>query len=800
MPKRSSDNISSNIQEDDHSNNPHINELENARNKQIDILQREKEDMISKIAKTKEEIINFYTDKREKIISQFSSEEKESRADLIRQKLQITDEYIDIEEKLNAEYEESQRKKEDKIKSLNLEEIKFNEGLDKDRSEIIKKTEETQISITKAQALIDGTEASEELYLSSIYQEVNIIKSSYKKEIDKVEANYLSEVRNIEERFKANKFNDEEDISLVKEIKKIITDKETIDFFMEKQVYESIKSLNSSLKTNSDLRLDRVSDEEVKILAEKLLIADGDVVFFTRILKGGKDFINENLDNIEKEQKIWEFFNTILNRHIAYGEKIHPSDVLKIFIDSNLSFKGKSDKLILKAMQFRNHRFLIKLIKEDPEYFMDNPDKTHDIFNRCVKLDLPKMALDVFLATSGGWDINKKDKDGNTALHLINDQLNSSRRRGGGDATLRSQKVMVNTLLLLGADPRITNAKGELPGHNLKNPLFDNINKLLREYRDKKNSIEGQSGEGARSVDNYRKVLLSLPRDREVSKESGERIDRESRRVGEEGIEEEVRGEGGIQGEHIEKSKQVEYQKYYFERKKIRDESLESSLNTRIRLISDLRSKIKSIEENPVPIILEKFKDNLIKLEGEIKEIEKRKLVFDDNMRKSLKLVNDDWEKDERERSERLENSREKAKREIERIDELLETIKQEKARELEKLKLEEARKLEKENEVEISRIYDEEIEKINYRFNLRKQEILMSYEASSRGEASDFLSHRPNGNPKSSSGQVTTISEESSETAKLRRSGRKTIIKPVVREAMEYLKMSNNSLLRDKY
>ena len=68
--------------------------------------------------------------------------------------------------------------------------------------------------------------------------------------------------KNIEERFEAEmssrKNSDKEEIT------KIITDEEIIDFFVEKGVYKSISSLDSSFKTNPDLRLNHISDEEMK--------------------------------------------------------------------------------------------------------------------------------------------------------------------------------------------------------------------------------------------------------------------------------------------------------------------------------------------------------------------------------------------------------------------------------------------------------------------------------------------------------------------------------------------------------
>ncbi len=144
---------SSDIQEDDHLDNPHIIELEKAKNEEINKLEREKEDRISRIDEAKEKIINFYTLKREGLISQsslgklniekeFIFKQKQYKTNLIQQKHQITEEYIDIEEKLNAEYEKSQKTREDEIKSLNLEEVEFNEEFNKDRSEIIKKIED----------------------------------------------------------------------------------------------------------------------------------------------------------------------------------------------------------------------------------------------------------------------------------------------------------------------------------------------------------------------------------------------------------------------------------------------------------------------------------------------------------------------------------------------------------------------------------------------------------------------------------------------------------------------------------
>ena len=837
---------SSDIQEDDHLDNPHINELEKAKNEEINKLEREKEDRISRIDETKEKIINFYTLKREGLIN-LSSErkliiEKESifkqrqyKANLIQQKHHNTEGYFCIEQELNFEYEKSQKTREREIESLNLEEIKLNEEFNKDHSAVIKRIEDNQALINQAQAFISQFGANIELRhldYSWLHDEANKIKNSYQEEIDKVKADYLSEVKNIKESFKSKMSSIE--ISDKEEIKKIITDKEIIDFLKSKGVYDSISSLDKSLKANSDLRLNHISDSDLRVLAENLSIAEEDFDFFARILKGGKDFINENLGKPE-EEKIWNVFDRMLVNNTTvkiFNEKIKRSDVLKIFSDSNLSFEGKFDKIVKKALTFRNHGILDKLIKENTEYFKNNPNEAYEFFNSLVSQNFPKIAFRVFLA-AGNLDVNKKNKDGDVALHLINTRLNLSRKNAV--PSLRSQNVMVNILLLLGADPRIKNAKGQLPGHNLAHSIFDNINKLLREYRDKKNSIEARSGGSGRRFDNAAQALLSLRGEIEVSGESGEGIDGGSRRGGGERIEEEIRGDGGegrdienaregrgeieeeieeeIEGEggerrDIEKLQQAKDREFY-EREKIG--SLTSSLNKRNLRIFELGNKMNLLERNPIPIILQKLKDNLQRLEGHKEEIEKQKSFFDAKMREKKNFASSNWEKYkeniEEIRSGKMKSLRENAQRTIQecddklsRIDELVEPIKQEEAQKLEKLKIEEAqeleklkreeaKKLEKENAVEISRIYDEKIKKIDSDFNLKKEEILTSYQASSRREVANS-SKRPNATPQLSSGRFRSVPRmEPLATGDTTTSGsRKRKMNPVVKEAIAEL------------
>lgn len=830
---------SSDIQEDDHLDNPHIIELEKAKNEEINKLEREKEDRISRIDEAKEKIINFYTLKREGLISQsslgklniekeFIFKQKQYKTNLIQQKHQITEEYIDIEEKLNAEYKKSQKIRADEIKSLNLEEVEFNEEFNKDHSEVIKKIEENQALINQAQALIDQLGAHIELRhldYSCFHDEANKIKNSYQEEIDEVKANYSSEVKNIKESFKAKMSSLE--ISDKEEIKKIITDEEIIDFLRGKGVYDSISSLDRSFKANSDLRLNHISDSDLRVLAENLSIAEGDFDFFARILKGGKDFINENLGKPE-EEKIWNVFDRIMVNHKSvkvFNKKINRSDVLKIFIDSNLSFKGKSDKIINRVLSYRNPGLLNKLIKDDPEYFKNNQNKIDEFFNKLVKQGAPKMAFSVFLA-AGGWDINKKDKDGNTALHLISNKLNLS-KKNQAEASLRSQNVMVNILLLLGADPRIKNAEGQLPGHNFTHDIFNKINTLLEEYRDKKNSIEARSGGSGGRFDNAAQALMSLRGEIDVSGESGGGIDGGSRRGGGERIEEEIRGDGG-EGRDIENAREgqgeieeeiegdggerrdIEKLQQFYERERIG--SLTSSLNKRNLGIFELWNKMNLLERNPVPIILQKLKGNLQKLEGCKEEIEKRKSFFDNKMRKKKNFASNNWGKYEKNiekiRSEKMKSLRENVQRTIQecdeklsRIDELVEPIKQEEAQELEKLemektlkleklKIEEAKKLENENEAEISRIYDEKIKKIDSDFNLKKEEILTSYQASSRREVANS-SKRPNATPQlsSSSGRVMAISRMEPLEIEVPTSGpRKRKMNPVVKDAIAEL------------
>jgi hypothetical protein len=216
-------------------------------------------------------------------------------------------------------------------------------------------------------------------------------------------------------------------------------------------------------------------------------------------------------------------------------------------------------------------------------------------------------------------------------------------------------------------------------------------------------------------------------------------------------------------------------------------------------------------EQNPVPIILQKLKGNLQKLEGDKEEIEKKKLVFDHKMREKKDFASDNWEKYEKIRSKRMKSLRENAQRTIQecdeklsRIDELVEPIKQEEAQELEKLKIEEAqeleklkreeaKKLEKENAVEISRIYDEKIKKIDSDFNLKKEEILTSYQASSRREVANS-SKRPNATPQLSSGRVRSVPRmEPLEIGDTTTSGsRKRKMNPVVQMAIAQLAASS--------
>ena len=131
------------------------------------------------------------------------------------------------------------------------------------------------------------------------------------------------------------------------------------------------------------------------------------------------------------------------------------SKIYKLFIDSNLSFKGFADKFNY-AINENKPELLQKLIDHNPDHIGKEFTK---LLNMALTKNRPNIVLKLLLAP--GDDIrkilNKQYENGNTALHKIKHQL----EHGTKDA--QAQGVIVKLLLAFGADPKIKNKQGLLP-------------------------------------------------------------------------------------------------------------------------------------------------------------------------------------------------------------------------------------------------------------------------------------------------------------------------------------------------
>jgi ankyrin repeat protein len=194
------------------------------------------------------------------------------------------------------------------------------------------------------------------------------------------------------------------------------------------------------------------------------------VILFTNILGKGTKAINEALASDPKnpENNLVKNLFQIISTPSQGGESlkkiqgrvdlptIEMPKIYKLFIDSNLSFKGFTDKFNY-AINENKPELLQKLIDHNPDHIGKEFTK---LLNMALTKNRPNIVLKLLLAP--GDDIrkiiNKQDEKGDTALHKIKHQPEH------GTKDVQAQGVIIVKLLLaFGADPTIKNKQGLLP-------------------------------------------------------------------------------------------------------------------------------------------------------------------------------------------------------------------------------------------------------------------------------------------------------------------------------------------------
>ena len=357
---------------------------------------------------------------------------------------------------------------------------------------------------------------------------------------------------------------------IMTKLQSFVSDPVFIKFFEEKDVYRTVESSisRSGGERREGINFEDFADPELQGFARQFLQTSGDKIIksFARILKEGKDAINDFLVQAEGPLMLKDFFLKVAyedrNKKSNFkikDKKISFFRILGFFIDSDFSFKDiDTEYLIKSAIYHKSLKFINKIIVSDPEFFKNRSNVIKHIFESAEK-GAPTVFSSLFLATGGCFDINEKDEYGRTVLNSVKyfEKMN----------THRSKKSMVCYLLLLGADPLIADHEGIFPIDRV--PAWESdVKKLFEEYEKCKSSQPKVVAGGG---------------------------------VGGDG----VRGEGGIGGEGFSQDSM----------ETIRKEQLETEKAILEKQKIDKRGKLVSEQEAKKPQELEKYVRNKITLE-----------------------------------------------------------------------------------------------------------------------------------------------------------------------------------------
>jgi hypothetical protein len=241
---------------------------------------------------------------------------------------------------------------------------------------------------------------------------------------------------------------------------------------------------------------------------------------FIKILREGKTAINRALDSYPENNLVKNLFLIISTRDnrslkkppgIADLPKIEVPKIYKYFIDSDLSFKGFTDKFDY-AIKNNRTELLQKLIDHNPEHIKG--ERFTKLLDIALTRNSPNIVLKILLALVDD-DIreilNKQDNDGNTALHKIKYQLEHKKK----DA--QAQGIIVNLLLAFGADPKIKNKQNLLP---LQDDKYKEGFNAIKEFLE----IEGCEVDGAKGGSEIFSAKIQNPRGRKKTKQDSQEL------------------------------------------------------------------------------------------------------------------------------------------------------------------------------------------------------------------------------------------------------------------------------------
>jgi hypothetical protein len=378
---------------------------------------------------------------------------------------------------------------------------------------------------------------------------------------------------------------------IMTKLKSIVTDPVFVKFFEEKDVYRAVENSisRSGGERREGINFEDFTDPELQDFARKFLQTSEDKIIksFVRILKEGKDAINDFLGQAEGPLMLKDFFlkiayedNNEKSNFIIKDKKISFFKILGFFIDSDFSFKDLYNMSLIKsAISHKSLKFINKIIESDPDFFKNHSNVIKYIFES-AKNGSPTVFSSLFLATDGCFDINEKDEYGRTVLNSVKyfEKMN----------THRSKKSMVCYLLLLGADPLIADHEGIFPIDRV--PAWESdVKKLFEEYEKCKSSPPKVVAGGG---------------------------------VGGDG----VRGEGGIGGEGFSQDSMETIRKKQLDKDAIKKQ-LEREKAILEKQKIDKREKLVSRQEAKRPQELEKYVRDKIRLElQQINQEKARKL------------------------------------------------------------------------------------------------------------------------------------------------------------------------------
>lgn len=170
-----------------------------------------------------------------------------------------------------------------------------------------------------------------------------------------------------------------------KEIFCAVQDENIKKFLQENNVYQNVKKwlVTYLNRERFKFNFESYDDKALKASVKKDFLSNCDeneVDLFVNILKNDKVAINNALSREDTRELAMKIFDKILyrvNKIVVCGKSIENSRIIKVFIDSDINFKGKNfSPYVYKAIKNKNIELVNKFIHDNPEFFKKSENNT----------------------------------------------------------------------------------------------------------------------------------------------------------------------------------------------------------------------------------------------------------------------------------------------------------------------------------------------------------------------------------------------------------------------------------------